>query len=111
MPRLLAVLRRELDEQCAFEVEGIFRSSPDTTRLHFVKERIESGEDPEDACKGCNVEEIGAMLKDWLRSLPGGLWAASSNQAREELEATLLGQAGSEPKRPSTSQPSVATCL
>lgn len=94
VPTLLAVLRRELEEQEGFEAEGIFRSCPDVARLQFVKSRLESGEDPETVCSGCSVEVIGALLKEWVRQLPGGLWAASSAEARDELEAALLGQTG-----------------
>ena len=101
VPKLALALRTEMEAEGALDEEGIFRQSPGAITLQFVKERLVSGEDPEEVCAGIEPHVLSGLFKDWLRALPGGLWAAASPQVRADLEEALLTDGGSGGAAPS----------
>ena len=92
VPVLLATMRECIDEAGALATEGIFRISAEKRIQTLVRERLESGEDPESVLGGCSVELLSGLLKEYLRSLPGGAWL--SGTAAEELHTELLNGGG-----------------
>jgi len=106
VPKLLAALRRAMNEQGGLDQEGIFRESPDRRLLSFIRQRLEAGEDPDAVLEGCSSEIIGALIKAWFGELPGGVWVGGeldpkakkgskkgADASGKELETQLLAAA------------------
>jgi len=95
VPKLLAVLRRMISDHDMLASEGMFRISADARIQALVRERLEQGEDPEHVLDGCSPMLLSAILKEYLRSLPGGAWL--TGEAAAELQAQLLQGSGGRP--------------
>eukprot|EP00965_Chrysotila_dentata_P008764 285894-Pleurochrysis_carterae.AAC.2 len=79
VPQLLIEIRRQLMDSGALEEEGIFRIPAQSQMLSFVRQRLESHENPEAVLTGCSSEVLAGLLKLWLKELPGGLWPVSTS--------------------------------
>ena len=92
VPSLLVALRREMDEGCALQSEGMFRLSADSRIQSLTRGRLDTGEAPEKVLEGCQESVLSGILKEYLRSLPGGAWLAG--EAAAELHELLLNRSG-----------------
>uniref|UniRef100_A0A7S0NWN5 Rho-GAP domain-containing protein n=1 Tax=Calcidiscus leptoporus TaxID=127549 RepID=A0A7S0NWN5_9EUKA len=93
IPRLLAEIRRCLDEQAGLEIVGIFRNCADQRVQDFVRGRVECGDEPGSVLSGCSPDVLASLIKEWYRQVPGGIWpqtkGSNSDFSITELEQQI----------------------
>lgn len=104
VPKLLAALRRALDESDGMQEEGIFRTAEAAGKLSFIRKRLESGEDPDAVLEGCSCHAVSTLIKAWFAELPGGvMWtggdAAAAKAKKSSKKGAQAADAGRELER------------
>ena len=73
-------------DEDALSTEGIFRLSAAGSELNEVRRRIQEAEETEEAIKGCSTICIAALIKLYMRELPGQLWLPVRGQLLDLVE-------------------------